>query len=94
MTTSTLERPDEVVVFEKESDVTDGATLKVQDRCDHCGAQAYNIAFSRNTGNKLLFCNHHIGKHEKFLLAQNFRIEKHSYSFKSGIKEIPPAEKR
>lgn len=92
MSALTQERP--AVVEYNTKDEYDGTPLKITDRCDHCGAQAHNIAVSETTGNRLLFCNHYTDKHGNDLVNQGFRVERHRYSFGSGIKEIPPAEKR
>lgn len=41
--------------------------LKVSDRCDACGAQAFFLV-ELKTG-ELSFCRHHFSKHEDSLLA-------------------------
>ncbi|MFC4058818.1 hypothetical protein ACFOWE_10965 [Planomonospora corallina] len=44
--------------------------LKISDRCDQCGAQAFvRVIFRRNQD--LLFCGHHYGRHESALTARH-----------------------
>ncbi|NHC12905.1 hypothetical protein G9H71_03830 [Motilibacter sp. E257] len=45
------------------------APLKVADRCDQCGAQAY-IRVRMPSGSELLFCGHHGRSHAPALAAQ------------------------
>lgn len=40
--------------------------LRVSDRCDRCGVQAY-VLVKLTTGVPLLFCGHHYTKHEAVL---------------------------
>lgn len=44
------------------------APLKIADRCDQCGAQAF-VRVTLSTG-ELLFCGHHGNEHEPALVAQ------------------------
>lgn len=48
--------------------MTDSATklLKVADRCDSCGAQAYFLVELKN--GDLVFCRHHFAKYEDTLI--------------------------
>lgn len=46
--------------------------LKVADRCDQCGAQAFGAAFK--DGKDLLFCGHHLREHSPALAMQGFHI--------------------
>lgn len=39
--------------------------LKVADRCDRCGAQAFALALVNDV--RLLFCGHHFRKHREAL---------------------------
>lgn len=54
-------------------------TLKVADRCDRCGAQAF--VWARFTDEGLLFCGHHFARWEtairasaRFVLDERHRI--------------------
>ncbi|MEV2276637.1 hypothetical protein AB0I72_13730 [Nocardiopsis sp. NPDC049922] len=40
--------------------------LTAADRCDRCGAQAY-VRVLLNSGGELLFCAHHMRKHDESL---------------------------
>ncbi|WP_344866989.1 DUF7455 domain-containing protein [Planomonospora alba] len=43
--------------------------LRISDRCDQCGAQAFvRVIFRRNRD--LLFCGHHYGRHERVLTTE------------------------
>ena len=44
------------------SALTATASLTADDRCDGCGAQAY-VRVRLATGDELLFCGHHWGRH-------------------------------
>lgn len=44
--------------------------LKIADRCDRCGAQAFMV-FTNGT-QMFLFCGHHGNKHKDALVAQGF----------------------
>lgn len=46
--------------------------LKVEDRCDRCGAQAFVIV--RGVNGELYFCGHHFSKHEKALDRYAYEI--------------------
>lgn len=47
-------------------------SLKVADRCDRCGAQAFVVAIV--TGVRLLFCGHHFRKHESAIRRASTRV--------------------
>ncbi|GIH97397.1 hypothetical protein ACFFMN_22735 [Planobispora siamensis] len=50
--------------------VLQGDPLKIADRCDQCGAQAFvRVVFGRNRD--LLFCGHHYQRHEPVLMARH-----------------------
>jgi hypothetical protein len=46
--------------------------LKVSDRCDRCGAQAFVLV--RGVNGELLFCGHHYAENEKKLADFAFDI--------------------
>lgn len=46
--------------------------LKVEDRCDRCGAQAFVII--KGVNGELYFCGHHFSKHEKALASYAYEI--------------------
>lgn len=46
--------------------------IKVSDRCDRCGAQAYVLV--KLIAGELLFCGHHFNQHEKPLANVAFEI--------------------
>lgn len=48
--------------------------MKVSDRCDYCGAQAFVEVSNRATEYNLMFCAHHFHKFELPLMIQNFRV--------------------
>lgn len=52
--------------------------LRIIDRCDRCGAQAYHRAVHMDTGLQLLFCNHHGTKFAPGLGAQGFEVDDQS----------------
>lgn len=54
--------------------------VRLLDRCDRCGAQAYHRATHLKTGNELLFCNHHGTKFQATLGAKGFHIDDQSES--------------
>lgn len=47
--------------------------LRVADRCDQCGAQAFVIVTHPEAGS-LWFCGHHAAEHEIPLFEQGFQI--------------------
>ncbi|WNN93682.1 hypothetical protein SEA_CALLINALLBARBZ_32 [Arthrobacter phage CallinAllBarbz] len=47
--------------------------LRVADRCDRCGAQAF-VKATLPGAHPLLFCGHHYRKHEPALLQADARI--------------------
>jgi hypothetical protein len=55
-----------------EKPIQEDWTLKIEDRCDQCGAQAYVHAIME-TGD-LLFCAHHGGKYIDKLTASAVKI--------------------
>lgn len=50
--------------------------LKVADRCDRCGAQAFFVALFEDCERKLdlMFCAHHGKKHSPALVEQGFDV--------------------
>ena len=46
--------------------------LKLADRCDRCGAQAFVIA--KGINGELYFCGHHFNKHQEALDKYAFEI--------------------
>lgn len=46
--------------------------LRIADRCDRCGAQAFALA--EVNGTELLFCGHHFAEHEDRLRAVAGRV--------------------
>lgn len=46
--------------------------LKVEDRCDRCGSQAFVIV--KGIAGELFFCGHHYSKHEKSLVKYSYEI--------------------
>lgn len=46
--------------------------LKVEDRCDRCGAQAFVIVSGVN--GELYFCGHHFAQHEEALSSYAYEI--------------------
>lgn len=46
---------------------TQQEVLKIADRCDRCGAQAFVLAVSEDHGMDLMFCGHHYSRHEAAL---------------------------
>lgn len=53
------------------------STLKVSDRCDQCGAQAY--AWVLLESGELLFCAHHWTKYQEPLREKAIRIIDETY---------------
>lgn len=47
--------------------------LTALDRCDACPAQAYTVAVNGNA-QELLFCQHHLHKHEDALLTEGWTL--------------------
>jgi len=64
----------EKVLTKSKSDAAmqDEFELKVSDRCDRCGAQAFGAAFK--DGMDILFCGHHLREHSPALAMQGFHI--------------------
>lgn len=58
--------------------VSEKTPLRVVDRCDRCGAQAYHRAVHSSTGHELLFCHHHGAKFTPVLGAQGFDVDDQS----------------
>ncbi|UJQ87171.1 hypothetical protein SEA_BAILEYBLU_33 [Arthrobacter phage BaileyBlu] len=50
------------------------ATLRIADRCDRCGAQAYASAHLPGAEHPLLFCGHHYRKYEAGLMNADARL--------------------
>jgi hypothetical protein len=50
----------------------DHPELRVADRCDQCGAQAFLVA--RMSSSDLLFCGHHAARHLEALTEQGATI--------------------
>lgn len=48
--------------------------LRLADRCDSCGAQAFVAAQIPGASSELLFCGHHFRRHESALAASGARI--------------------
>lgn len=46
--------------------------LRIADRCDSCGAQAFVLA--KFGGGELMFCGHHFTKYEINIRSQSFEI--------------------
>ena len=49
--------------------------LKVSDRCDRCGAQAFVLV--QGVNGELMFCGHHYAKNEKALANFAFNVFDH-----------------
>lgn len=52
--------------------LADALTLK--DRCDACGAAAKSIVLLESGGSELMFCKHHLQRHEPALVASGARV--------------------
>lgn len=52
----------------------DRPALRLVDRCDRCGVQAF-VAAHHATHSTLLFCGHHFAKHEAALIGSGFDIQ-------------------
>lgn len=74
MTASTLEQTVKTVSPEAFTTLEE-ITLRIADRCDGCGAQAFVIARSPNNGSVLLFCGHHGAEYMPALAAQGFEVD-------------------
>lgn len=46
--------------------------LKIADRCDKCGAQAFVLA--KFGSGELMFCGHHFNEHELMIREQSYEI--------------------
>ncbi|MFB9723464.1 DUF7455 domain-containing protein [Planobispora longispora] len=62
--------------------------LKIADRCDQCGAQAFvRVAFGPERD--LLFCGHHYNRHEPVLMTQYSHVtvtdERHRINQKPSV---------
>lgn len=69
---------DTLVKTAPEAEVETAYQLRVADRCDGCGAQAFMVAHKLVDGGKqieLLFCGHHGREAEPNLVAQGFSIQ-------------------
>ena len=51
---------------------TEERQLKLADRCDRCGAQAFVIV--KGVSGELYFCGHHYGQNEKALVKFAYEI--------------------
>jgi hypothetical protein len=61
----------------EEAPVIEERQLKVADRCDQCGAQAF-VLVKLITG-ELVFCGHHYNKHKEKLNNQAYEIVDERY---------------
>ncbi len=66
--------------MEKKTPATSTPLVRLLDRCDKCGSQAYHRATHAKNGTELLFCNHHGKAFKVALIAQNFDIDDQSAS--------------
>jgi ribosomal protein S14 len=57
---------------EKEVLETPARQLKIADRCDSCGAQAFVLV--KMLAGELMFCGHHYKKHQEKLDNEAFEI--------------------
>jgi hypothetical protein len=57
---------------DKEVINTPARQLKVADRCDQCGAQAFVLV--KMISGELMFCGHHYDKHKEKLNNQAYEI--------------------
>jgi ribosomal protein S14 len=46
--------------------------LRLADRCDRCGAQAFVLV--KGMDGELMFCGHHFAKHEEALIKFSYEI--------------------
>ena len=66
----------------EETPVIQERILKLQDRCDSCGSEAFVLV--RLISGELLFCGHHYNKHKDKLNDQSYEIvdERHYINHK------------
>lgn len=60
-----------------EEQVVQSDSLRIADRCDRCGAQAFVRVLQGRRGRGALtldFCGHHYAKHERALSRQKFAV--------------------
>ena len=61
--------------------------LKILDRCDRCGAQAFVLI--KMVSGELMFCGHHYGQHQKSLDKMAFEIIDERGSINSKSESSP-----
>jgi hypothetical protein len=61
--------------------------LKISDRCDRCGAQAFVLV--KMVAGQLMFCGHHYNKHQKSLDKMAFEIVDERGSINSKSESSP-----
>ena len=61
--------------------------LRIADRCDNCGAQAYYLVTSKD-GLDLMFCGHHGSKYMAKLIADGFAIHDETWKLKPGRDKV------
>lgn len=57
---------------EKNSEKSTEKVLKIADRCDSCGAQAFVLV--KMLSGELMFCGHHYKKHQEKLNSESYEI--------------------
>jgi hypothetical protein len=63
---------------EKKTSAPSKPLVRLLDRCDRCGSQAYHRATHSVNGQELLFCNHHGVAFKAALISQNFDLDDQS----------------
>lgn len=63
---------------EKKVSAVSKPLVRLLDRCDRCGSQAYHRATHTVSGHELLFCNHHGVAFKASLISQNFDLDDQS----------------
>jgi hypothetical protein len=67
-----METMEKIVEIEAPEIVEPGPVLKMTDRCDRCGHQAYVLA--KGIEGELMFCGHHYHDYEYGLIPWAFEI--------------------
>lgn len=72
------------MLTETEEEVVVDKVLKIADRCDSCGAQAFVLV--KGMSGELMFCGHHFTKHETALNKFAYEIidERNSINARSA----------
>ncbi len=66
--------------------------LRVADRCDSCGAQAFAVASKKVEGKQMevLLCGHHLRESTPSLIAQGFSIQDDTHRINEKPSEPDP----